>query len=230
MSEIQTNARRDALKTLGTASLAGGALTLLAQASRAQDKPALTAQDPAPKMDKSMDKAADKMKMAAPPASDLDIVRFALTMERLEAAFYAQVVTAHNTRAFLSARSFALAQELAAAEADHVQALEGVLTAAGAQVPATPTFQFPKEVFVSPIGYAWFAYTLEEIGIGAYLGAVGKIQNDGLRRSAAAIYGAEARHAAILRTLAGFDFAPLYFESPLSGDQVTTLITPYIVA
>ena len=184
----------------------------------------MTAQDPAPKA------GAMKRPMAAPPSGDLDIVRFALTMERLEAAFYAQVVAAHQKRAYLPARSFALAQELAAAEADHVQALEGVLTGAGEEVPATPSFQFPNEVFISPIGYAWFAYTLEEIGIGAYLGAVGKIQNDGLRKSAAAIYGAEARHAALLRTLAGFEFAPRYFESPLTVDQVTTLITPYIVA
>lgn len=223
MSEnIKFNARRSALKTLASAGAASGALALLTRVGQAADsKPTMTAQEPMTKSDNSN---------AAPTGGDLDIVRFALTMERLEAAFYAQVVTAHKTRAYLPARSFALAQEIAVAEADHVQALEGVLTAAGAEIPATPKFQFPGDVFISPVAYAWFAHTIEEIGVGAYLGAVGNIENDSLRRSAAAIYGAEARHVAILRTLAGFDFAPFYFESPLSIEQVTNLITPYIIA
>ena len=220
-NQNQDNARRDALKTLAATGAGVGAWALLARVSQAQDRPPMTAQDPAPqpapapKADAKTKTA--KMEAATPAGGDLDIVRFALTMERLEAAYYAQVVTAHQTRDFLPARSFALAQQLAAAEADHVQALEGVLTAAGVEVPPAPTFAFPGDVFISPIAYAWFAYTLEEIGIGAYLGAVGQIQNDGLRRSAAAIYGAEARHAALLRTLAGFEFAPRYFESPLLG-------------
>ncbi len=236
-----TQSRREALQTLALAGAATGASLWMASAAQAQDKPAMTAQDPAPAtgapatgapaMAAPATAAPDaKMKMATPPAGDLDIVRFALTMERLEAAFYAQVVTAHQTRAYLPDRSFALTQEIAAAEADHVRALEGVLTSAGAEVPDAPAFVFPRDVFISPIAYAWFAYTIEEIGIGAYLGAVGNIQNDGLRKSAAAIYGAETRHAAILRTLAGFTFAPRYYESPLSVAQVTTLITPYIVA
>ena len=216
-------------QALGAIAGAGGVLALSAIA-QAQDKPALTAQDPAPTSDAKMDAKADSMKMAGPSGGDLDIVRFALTMERLEAAFYAQVVAAHTERAYLPERSIALTREIAAAEADHVQALEGVLGTAGVAVPAAPTFQFPRDVFVSPIAYAWFAYTLEEIGIGAYLGAVGSIQNDGLRRSAAAIYGAEARHAALLRTFAGFEFAPRYYESPLTVEQVTGLITPYIIA
>ena len=226
-----TNARRDALKTLATAGAATGALALLARSGAAQDKTPLTAQDPAPATnapDAMPQSGAMKRKMAA-PVSDLDIVRFALTMERLEAAFYAQVVGAHKERAYLPERSFALAQQLAVAEAEHVTALEGVLSGAGVEVPATPNFAFPREVFVSPVGYAWFAHTIEEIGVGAYLGAVGDIQSDAIRKSAAAIYGAETRHAAILRTLAGFEFAPRYFESPLSVEQVTTLITPYIV-
>ncbi len=174
------------------------------------------------------DKTATDKAMA--PMGDLDIVRFALTMERLEAAFYAQVVSAHQKRAYLPARSFELAQKIALAESDHVGALEAVLTGAGQTLPPATTYQFPNQVFVSPITYAWFAYTLEEIGIGAYLGAVGSIESDEIRQAAASIYGAEAQHAALLRSLSGFDFAPRYYEAPLSVEQVTQLITPYIVA
>ena len=213
--------RRDALKNLATTGAATGALVLAAKIGQAQDKP-LTAQEPAPKPDA-------KIKTPAFSAGDLDIVRFALTMERLEAAFYGQIVAAHEKRAYLPERLATLTRTIAAAEADHVGALEGVLTSAGAEIPPAPTFRFSSDFSVSPIAYAWFAYTLEEIGIGAYLGAVGQIQSDALRRSAAAIYGAEAQHAAILRTFAGFEFAPLYYESPLTVEQVTRLIGPYIV-
>lgn len=213
------------------ASAAGvGAAAWLLAAKSGQAQPAATAG-----MDAGMDAKKPMMtmepatKMSA-PSGDLDIVRFALTMERLEAAFYAQIVAAHQSKAYLTARQFELTQQIAGAEAAHVQALEAVLTGAGEAVPTTPNFQFPSGVFLSPVTYAWFGYTLEEIGIGAYLGAVGSIQSDDIRKAAASIYGTEAQHAAILRSLAGFDFAPRYYESPLTVDQVTQLITPYIVA
>ncbi len=214
--------RRETLAKAGIAGMGAAAWLLATKTGQAQ--PAATAMAD----DKAM--AADKAPKMMAPTGDLDIVRFALTMERLEAAFYAQVVTAHQTRAYLTARAFELTQKIAAAEADHVGALEGVLSGAGQPVPDAPSFQFPGQVFVSPITYSWFAYTLEEIGIGAYLGAVGSIDSDAIRQAAASIYGAEAQHAAILRSFAGFNFAPRYYESPLTVDQVTQLITPYIVA
>ena len=123
-----------------------------------------------------------------------------------------------------------IARQIALAEADHVQTLEAVLTGAEQPLPPATTYQFPAGVFISPITFAWFAYTLEEIGIGAYLGAVGAIQSDEIRAAAASIYGAEAQHAALLRTFAGFNFAPKYYEAPLSVEQVTQLISPYILA
>ena len=214
--------RRDLLAQVGISGAGAAAFMLATKTGQAQpataaDKPMMmTAQDPAPAM--------------TAPAGDLDIVRFALQMEQLEAAFYAQVVTSHQMRAYLAPRAFELTQQIALAEADHVRALSGVLTGAGQPVPPSPAFQFPAGVFVSPITFAWFAYTLEEIGIGAYLGAVGSIESDEIRQAAASIYGAEAQHAALLRSFASFNFAPKYYESPLTVEQVTQLITPYIVA
>lgn len=210
--------RRETLAKAGIIGMGAAAFLLSAKSSHAQ---------PATK-EKAMTNAPASKMMA--PTGDLDIVRFALTMERLEAAFYAQVVAAHQKRAYLPPRAFELTQKIALAEADHVAALEAVLTGAGQILPDATTYQFPNQVFISPITYAWFAYTLEEIGIGAYLGAVGSIQSAEIRGAAASIYGAEAQHAAILRTFAGFDFAPRYYEAPLSVEQVTQLITPYIVA
>lgn len=221
----QNISRRAALLQASAAGVGAAALLLSAKSGQAQ--PATTAN--ADMADGKMMTMEPATKMSA-PSGDMDIVKFALTMERLEAAFYAQVVAAHQSKAYLTARQFELTQQIATAEATHVTALEAVLTGAGQTLPETPKFQFPSSVFLSPITYAWLAYTLEEIGIGAYLGAVGSIQSDDIRKAAASIYGAEAQHAAILRSFAGFDFAPKYYESPLTVDQVTQLITPYIVA
>ena len=218
----QSVSRRETLAKAGILGAGAAAFLLSAKTGFAQ---------PAMKADKAMadEKMADAPKMTA-PAGDIDIVNFALTMERLEAAFYAQVLTAHQTRAYLSPRALELTQKIAAAEASHVAALEAVLTGAGQALPAAVTYQFPDQVFVSPVTFAWFGYTLEEIGIGAYLGAVGSIESDAIRQAAASIYGSEAQHAALLRSLAGFDYAPRYYEAPLSVEQVTQLISPYIVA
>jgi hypothetical protein len=171
--------------------------------------------------------AAAAAKPAAAP-SDLEILTFALSLERLEAAYYAQALGAHQQRAYLTGRLISLAPELAANEAAHVQTLEQAITGAGGTLPGTVTYKFPNNAFISPVGFAWFGYTLEEIGIGAYLGAIGKIRSSALRKSVASIYGAESRHAAILRQASGFNFAPRYFESPLTVDQVQQLIAPYI--
>ena len=209
MEKFESLSRRE---TLVKGALALGAVAALPTLSLAQNE-AAPAAAPAP---------------TPLAASDLEIVRFALTLERLEAAFYAQVLGAHGTRAYLSGRHLTLAQEIGAAENAHVAALEAVLRNAGAEVPAAQEFSFPNNVFVSPVAFSWFAYTLEEIGVRAYLGAVGKIRSQAVKEAAASIYGAEARHVALLRLNSGNMTAPHYFESPLSAEQVQSLIAPYL--
>ena len=166
----------------------------------------------------------------APPvaASDLQIANFALGLERLEAAFYAQIQGAQQARSYLTPRLLQVAQEIGANEIAHIEALQNAIIAAGGTPVEAATYKFPANVFISPVAFTWFGYTLEEIGIGAYLGAVGQIKNAGLRRAAASIYGSETRHAALLRSLGGWNFAPRYFESPLSVAQVQGLIAPYL--
>ncbi len=161
-------------------------------------------------------------------AGDIQIVTFALTLERLESAYYSQVLGAQAKRAYLSGRLLTLAQEIGTAEAGHVQALEAVLTGTGVAVPAAQNFSFPNNVFISPVAFAWFGYTLEEIGVRAYLGAVGKIQSQTVKEAAASIFGAESRHVALLRSYSGRSIAPNYFESPLSVEPVNGLIAPYL--
>ncbi|RYG65405.1 ferritin-like domain-containing protein, partial [bacterium] len=133
-----------------------------------------------------------------------------------------------QARVYLSPRLLQTAVEIGANELAHVQTLEQAIIAAGGTPAPVGVYRFPNNVFVSPVAYAWFGYTLEEIGIGAYLGAVGQIQNADLRKAAASIYGSEVRHAGVLRSLGGFTFAPRYFETALTVPQVQGLIAPYL--
>jgi hypothetical protein len=172
--------------------------------------------------------AAEAPKAAALSASDVEIVTLALTLERLESSYYSQVLGAQAKRSYLSGRLLSLAQEIGTTEAAHVQALEAILTNAGVAIPAAQNFSFPNNVFLSPVAFAWFGHTLEEIGVRAYLGAIGKIKSQSVKEAIASIYGVESRHVALLRTYSGSSVAPNYFESPLSAEQARGLIAPYL--
>ncbi len=217
---------------MGAVTLAG-ARPLWAQTAATPETATPNAATPTPKLDDAKianptESQTAEAEMPAASASDLEILGFALGLERLEAAFYAQVLGAHENRAFLSARLLESARAIGATEIAHTEALQNAILAAGGQIPDTANFRFPAQVFISPVAFSWFGYTLEEIGIGAYLGAVGQIQSRQLRQAAASIYGAEVRHAALLRSMGGFTFSPRYFESPLSVPQVQKLIAPYV--
>ncbi len=227
-TQIKTPTRRDFLNRAALTVTAVGA-TALARPVLAQAPAATAPADAVPAANPKPDAMAMAMaKKADMLASDLAILGFALGLERLEAAFYAQIQGAHQKRAYLSPKLLKSAQEIGAIEILHVTTLETAILAAGGSLQPNPTHRFPANVFISPVAFGWFGYTLEEIGIGAYLGAVGQINSPDLRKAAASIYGSEVRHAAILRSLGGFSFAPRYFESPLTVEQVTELVKPYI--
>ncbi|HEX8834237.1 MAG TPA: ferritin-like domain-containing protein, partial [Abditibacteriaceae bacterium] len=156
----EANARRELLTkaalAAGTAALAGS----VAKSAWAQ------APAPAP--------AAKTTPAAAALQSDLGILNFALTLEYLEADFYTQVVAADTAVQYLRGRLRQIAPVLRDHEIAHVEAITATITKLGGTPVARPTFRFPQEAMISPVTFARFAYTLEEIGVGAYLGAVGK--------------------------------------------------------
>jgi hypothetical protein len=139
------------------------------------------------------------------------------------------VVQAHQTRPYLKARAFEAAQKLALDEAAHVAAILDILGRAGATPIAKPQFQFPNNVFSGQLAFLDLATTFEETGTGAYLGAAPKVKSTAALKFAASIYGIETRHAGLIRSLNGTLFSPSAFEQPLTVDEVTKRVTPFII-
>jgi hypothetical protein len=126
---------------------------------------------------------------------DVAILKYALTLEYLEAAFYKEAVSAGG----LSGASLEAAKLLADHEQTHVTALRRTLRSLGSSVPSAPSFDFKGtnkgDQFLPT------AFTLENVGVRAYLGQAGRLKSGALLAAAASILTVEARHAGAIAVL-----------------------------
>ncbi len=154
---------------------------------------------------------------------DLAIVNYALTLEYIEADFYAAVIDS----GLFSGASLELIKVFGEHEATHVEAL--MATAASLGEPAAkPETTFPLE---SADAVLELAATVENLGAAAYLGQAGAIQNKEILAAALAIHTVEARHAAALNILTGKSPTPDgAFAAPLSMDEVLPQVQPFLVS
>jgi len=164
------------------------------------------------------------------PQSDIAILNFALTLEYLEAAFYAQANQNKVLKGELNRYSTVLAQH----ENTHVQFLRKVL---GAKAVAKPKFDF-KDTVTNPAKFAATAQVLEDTGVHAYLGQVPNIKTKAVLIGAGRILPVEARHAAWIRdirfsggTTPDTTPAPAAFEDGFSKAKILAAVnaTGFIV-
>ena len=164
------------------------------------------------------------------PASDISILNFALTLEYLEAEFYALAVK--NGKLTGETRRFATV--VAQHEAVHVAFLKKVL---GARAVARPKFDF-KGTTDEQATFQATAQTLEDTGVHAYLGQVANIKTKPVLIGAGRILPVEARHAAWIRdirfsggTNPPTTPAPGSFEDPFTRARVLSIVqsTGFIV-
>jgi rubrerythrin len=160
----------------------------------------------------------------AQSSSDIAILNFALTLEYLEAAFYAEA----NRMGALSGETKLFARVVAAHEATHVAALKHVL---GSAAVKKPKFNF-RGTTESAKKFRATAQVLEDTGVKAYTGQAPKIKNDTVLAAALAIHTVEARHAAWIREIRGASPAPAAFDAALTKKQVLAAVagTHFIVA
>jgi rubrerythrin len=151
--------------------------------------------------------------------NDGKILNYALTLEYLESAFYAQAVAnaAYGTDAALEK----FAKTVAKHEAAHVKFLKGAL---GSSAGKSPKFDFGMAV-TDKATFAKTAQTLEDTGVSAYLGQVSNILQGGVLAAAGTIATVEARHAAWIRFINGDTPAPAGFDVRKSEKATLKVVT-----
>jgi rubrerythrin len=161
-------------------------------------------------------------------AGDVDILNFALTLEYLEAAFYAEAVSMGK----LMGEPKMFAMVVAKDEDAHVTFLKGAL---GSKAVKKPKFDFQgttgkQATFLST------AMALEDTGVSAYAGAAPMIANKKTLAAALSVHSVEARHAAWVRQIIGHGGspspAPAAFDPARSKAEVLKVVTgtKFIVA
>ncbi len=129
------------------------------------------------------------------PAGDVAILNYALTLEYLEAAFYAEAVS----KGALTGETKTFAGVVADHEAQHVAALKQTL---GGKAVKKPQFNF-QGTTASQSLFQTTAMTLEDTGVKAYLGQAGNIKTPAVLQAAGSILPVEARHAAWIENIIG---------------------------
>lgn len=168
---------------------------------------------------------------ASVPASDVAILKFALTLEYLEATFYTEAVAKGN----FSGETGIFARVVRNHENAHVAFLKNAL---GSAAPAKPKFNF-KDTVTDLTKFQATAVVLEDTGVQAYLGQTPRIKSIKILAAAGSILPVEARHAAWIREIrlkatqsaSGTLPAPNSFDKPQSMAQILAKVkgTGFIV-
>jgi hypothetical protein len=154
---------------------------------------------------------------------DIGIMNYALTLEYLETAFYADVVKS----GLFKGADLETIRKFGSQEADHVAALTDAVKAAGGKPAPKPKTEFPLNNAMQVLR---LASTVENLGAAAYLGQAARIQSPEVLAAALSIHSVEGRHAAALNTLLGKTPVPDGpFAQPAPAGMVLNAVQPFIV-
>jgi hypothetical protein len=154
---------------------------------------------------------------------DLGILNYALTLEYLETAFYADVVRS----GLFKGADLKTIEKFGEEEAEHVAALTASVKTAGGKPAPKPKTEFPLKSAKSVLE---LAATVENLGAAAYLGQAPNIKGASVLAAALSIHSVEGRHAAALNTLLGEKITPDgAFAVPAKAAEVLKTVEPFIV-
>jgi hypothetical protein len=164
---------------------------------------------------------------ASAKLTDVDILNFGLTFERLQATFYTQSEEL-GTIATMSTAKQAWARTLGAHERAHVKIIKSVL---GRKAGPRPSFDFGK-ANESDAAFTRTAVAMEDLTVALLTGVTPQVQD---RKLIAALFGlltVEARHAAWARHIVKSNPAPGAFDDPKTLSQVRGAIgrTRFVVS
>jgi len=165
--------------------------------------------------------------------TDVEILNYALTLERLEYEFYRQHLRRFNERQIEGAAIFegfgrkARSQiyenlvRIRNHERTHVQTLIAVIKKLGGRPVPACEYDFGVE---SVAEFVATAQVLEDTGVMAYDGAIAYIDRPGLQTAGATIATVEARHAAYLNLINREVPFPSAFDEPKAPQEVCELV------
>jgi rubrerythrin len=154
-------------------------------------------------------------------AGDLGIANYALTLEYLEADFYAKVANS----GMLKGKVADVARQFGDEEQQHVDALIQMIKQAGGTPATRPKTTFPLD---DEQAILKLAATVENLGARAYLGQAPHIKDKEILAAALAIHSVEARHAAVLNLATNAKPAAGPFAQPVGADEVLKTVKPFL--
>ncbi|KAH9991673.1 ferritin-like domain-containing protein [Russula compacta] len=171
---------------------------------------------------------------ALPVRRDIDpddlVLQFALTLEQLETQFYGQMLSIFSSSDFANAGfvsgDVAIEQfeTIKSQESTHVSIIQGLITD---MPPLACSFDF-SSVLTDVETALTTARTIEDVGVGAYLGATVLIQDPDSLLDATSIMTVEARHQTILNIFNDGMAIPRPFDIPLSPQEVLSIAGVFI--
>ena len=150
------------------------------------------------------------------PASDQEVLNYALVLEYLQAAFY----TESERAGALKGKAKQAATTVGAVERAHVKAFRDLL---GKKAVGKPQFDF-QGVTEDQKKFLKTAVAFEDLAVAAYKGQAIRIESPAVVSAALGIHTVEARHAAWMRHLYGIKPAVNAFDAPDSKKQVLALV------
>lgn len=182
---------------------------------------------------------ADGSQAVSAAPSDIDVLNYALTLERLEATFYTQGLSRFSRGEFMSAHAIrgfggrvisTFFDDLARIrdhEQTHVTTLISVIQSLGGTPVGACTYNFG---YHDVDGFLKVAQALENTGVMAYDGAIALIQSPDLRTAGATIATVEARHASYLNLINGDVPFPAAFDTPKTMAEILAIAGKFIVS
>ena len=153
---------------------------------------------------------------------DVGILNYALTLEYLEAGFYAAVIDS----GMFKGADLELIKVIGGHEQEHVDALKAAVEDMGEKAAPEPKAEFPLDDAMTILTTA---AEVENLGAAAYLGQAAAIENPDILASALAIHTVEARHAAVLNTIIGESPTPDgAFAVPAEAEMVLEAVQPFL--